>query len=220
MRVKALLGGALFLFLGQPAESANLLSNVRWGVDVEEQLDLSTSKGSRCESLVKKSLSDHGFVVDKISYNDQDILIFSTAKSGKHKSITRCMGEYNLLITVVIGSGGNLSQAQSINEGVKSLLIAKKSNAYRKLDAETDEISDEIPEKKWLVQVGAFKLAASAEKLFNKLKANGFSAEITKTNTWWKVVLSPSPMGLKEAKNQRLKLKNALNMTANIEAIQ
>lgn len=216
MRNKVLLITALFLFLGQTVESASLLGNVRWGIDVEEQLKLSTPEGSKCESLVEKSLNTHGFVVDKISYNGQNTLLFSTAKNGKHKSIVRCMGEYDLLITVVIGSGGNLSQADSINEEVKSLLFREKSNALKKLDAETDEIG----ENNWVVQVGAFKFAASAEKLFNKLNANGFAAEITKTNKWWKVILSPSPMSLKEAKSHKRKLKNALNIVGSIETIQ
>ena len=199
-------------FFGQSTWAAGALSNVRWGIDVEENVGLLNST-SGCESSVKKSLKKHGFIHKKTGRIDQGITIFSSSKNGKHKAIVKCMNEYDLLITIVIGRSGNLSKAESINNSVKNIIFAEHSKTFNKLNANTQE-------KEWIVQVGAFELATGAEKLFEKLKVNGIAAEITKNSKWWKVILSPSPVTLEKAKNLKWQLKDRLDMDSIVKTVE
>jgi hypothetical protein len=97
---------------------AEMLEEVRWGMDIEENVSFTDAKV--CDTVVREVLQENGFIPKKTGYYEQGPTIFSESEDKMQKSIVKCMLSYDLVITAVIGQKENLQKAEQINESIKN----------------------------------------------------------------------------------------------------
>jgi len=94
------------------------LSDVRKGLDIQENIQFSNSE--QCQNTVTTALKNNGFTVEKSEKYEQGPSIWGG--DNTHKSLTKCLLHYNLVITFVIGKTDNLTIAVNLNKEIKRLV--------------------------------------------------------------------------------------------------
>jgi hypothetical protein len=77
------------------------LSDVSKALDIQEKIHFSNS--DKCQETVTTALSNTGYTVEKAETYPQGPTIWGVSRDRTHKSMTKCMLRYGLVITFVIG---------------------------------------------------------------------------------------------------------------------
>jgi hypothetical protein len=125
----------LFISLSSPCWAD--LSNK--GLDVQEEIHFSSA--DKCQNTVTTAMNNTGFTVEKAEKYEQGPTIWGVSRDRTHKSMTKCMLRYNLVITFVIGRQNNLTAAENLNKEIKRLVAGGETGTnwgpYSKDNSET-----------------------------------------------------------------------------------
>jgi hypothetical protein len=123
----------LFISLSSPCWAD--LSDVNKGLDVQEEIHFSSA--DKCQNTVATALNHTGYTVEKAETYPQGPTIWGVSRDRTHKSMTKCMLRYGLVITFVIGKKDNLTAAVNLNKEIKRLVAESTLGPYSEDDSET-----------------------------------------------------------------------------------
>ncbi len=161
MRIISLLCLALFS-LNLNAAS---LDNISWGLEVKEKIAFEDTHA--CSNTVTQALKAENFKILKTGFYEQGPTLFAVSADGKQKAVVKCMMDYELVITVVIGEENNLAQARQISEQVLKAKQGKRAQAVS-------------PDAAHLVIVFASKSLEAAREKARALIHAGYAGRIYK----------------------------------------
>lgn len=115
------------------------LSDVNKGLDIQENIHFSSA--DQCQRTVANALNNIGFTVDKTESYEQGPTIWGN--NDLHESMTKCMLDYDLVITFVIGKQDNLTTAVNLNKEIQRLMIRNSMQMPPKFREEDDSVSEE-----------------------------------------------------------------------------
>lgn len=199
-----LIFSALSLMLLTLAAYAAPVDTVRIGQSTLEHIHFDSPEA--CDEAVQTALQQAKFAHDKTGFYDQGPAVFSKSQDGKHKAVSKCLLNYDLLATTVIGDDAraNLRYAIQINQNTKQALEAKAAALAASAAKNTPQIA---AAQGWQVQTGAFSSSTLAEAQFHQLSEAGLQPAIIQRDGLWLLRVPASPIGLEEAGKLETQLK-------------
>lgn len=186
-----------------PTVWAESIDEIKWGLMIEEKIHFDTPEA--CDAAVRQALVKAGFEHIQTGMYEQGPTIFGRSLKSQQKSLTKCLLNYDLLMTTVIGEKNNLVKATLIN---KAALAAKDESLNITAQSGT-ALADEVAEtpQRWQLQVGAFESIQSAEQLVKDLDAQQVQSEIQRREQLWRVMVPAQPVNKDQAEQLMAKLK-------------
>lgn len=96
------------------------LSDVSKGLDIQEKIHFSNA--DKCQETVTTALNNTGYTVEKAEKYEQGPTVWGVNADKTHKTMTKCMLRYDLVITFVVGKKDNLPEAVNLNKEIQRVV--------------------------------------------------------------------------------------------------
>lgn len=109
----------ILCLLIQPVYAVDL-DPIKFGLDVKEQIKFTTPQA--CDAAIRQALAENQFTAgDKKHFFEQGPTVFAVHVDKTHKSISKCLLDQAIIVTVVIGEKANLAKAVKINQRIQEI---------------------------------------------------------------------------------------------------